>query len=226
MNEPAFLPHVARPAVTVDVVVLTLMQGALHVLVVERGRDPFKGALALPGGFLRVDKGGKGGEPLDEAAARELVEETGLSRAQVLLAQVGAFGRPGRDPRGRVITVAYFALVRPEVAPFVRAGSDASAARWVPARAARLAFDHDVILAATLERMKRDVDRGTALHLAPATFTIPELRAVHEALHGAALDPGNFRRRFLKLVERGVIEAAPGKRVTSRKPARVWRARP
>ena len=222
-----FLPHVVRPSVTVDIAVLTLIDGALHVLLVERGGRPFIGQLALPGGFVHVDAGGKGGEPLDDAAARELVEETGLSRAQVLLDQVGAFGTPGRDPRGRVVTVAYFALVRPELAAFVRAGSDARAARWVRVDEARdLAFDHDRILATTLARMRADVDRGAlALHLAPTTFTIAELREVHEALHGRALDAGNFRRRFLRLVEQGHVEPAAGKRVTSRKPAKVWRRR-
>jgi 8-oxo-dGTP diphosphatase len=221
-----FLSHRPRPSVTVDTVVLTLLEGKLQVLLVVRGAPPFQGASALPGGFVVVGSGGKGGESLDDAAARELVEETGLSRAQVLLDQVGAFGTPGRDPRGRVITVAYFALVRPELAGFVRAGSDAAAAAWAPVSALPpLAFDHARIIDATLARMRRDIDRGPlALHLAPATFTITELRAVHEALHGRALDAGNFRRRFLKLVESGVVEPASGKRVTAKKPARVWRS--
>ncbi len=221
-----FLAHHPRASVTADIVVFTLIDGALHVLLVVRGGPPFAGTHALPGGFLQVGAGGKGGEPLDDAAARELVEETGLSRAQVLLEQLGAFGTPGRDPRGRVITVAYFALVRPELAGFVKAGSDAAAAGWFPAAALPpLAFDHAAIVDAALARMRRDVDRGPlALHLAPQTFTIAELRAVHEALHGRALDPGNFRRRFLKLVDDGVVVPAPGKRVTTKKPARVWRA--
>lgn len=230
---PELLPDVLRPSVTVDMVILTLLpagrDGELQVLLVERGAPPFERTLALPGGFVQVGAGGRGGEHLDDAAARELVEETGLSRAQVLLDQVGAFGAPGRDPRGRVITVAYFALVRPELAPFVRAGSDARAARWVPVRSVageKLAFDHARILDATLARMRRDVDRGPlALHLAPETFSIAELRAVHEALHGRPLDPGNFRRRFLRLVDDGVVVPAPGKRVTGKKQAGLWRAR-
>jgi 8-oxo-dGTP diphosphatase len=221
-----FLPDVSRPSVTVDMVVLTILDGALSVLVVERGGAPFQGQLALPGGFVHVGEGGRGGESLDDAAARELVEETGLSRAQVLLTQIGAFGAPGRDPRGRVITVAYTALVRPEVAAFVRAGSDAAAARWVSVTQARsLAFDHDAIVRATLERVRHDVERtSTALHLAPETFSIAELRAVFEALLGRTLDAGNFRRRFLRLLEDGVIEKAPGTRVTARKRAQVFRA--
>lgn len=222
----AFLPDVVRPSVTVDMVILTILDGALSLLLVERGGDPFKGRLALPGGFVHVGEGGRGGESLDDAAARELVEETGLSRAQVLLTQIGAFGTPGRDPRGRVITVAYTALVRPEVAAFVRAGSDAAAARWMRVTQAHgLAFDHDAIVRATLGRVRHDVERtATALHLAPETFTVGELRAVFEALLGRALDAGNFRRRFLRLVEDGVIEKAAGSRVTARKRAQVFRA--
>lgn len=223
-----FLPQVTRPSVTVDMVILTILDGALSVLLVERGGAPFQGELALPGGFVHVGPGGKGGESLDDAAARELVEETGLSRAQVLLKQIGAFGKPGRDPRGRVITVAYSALVRPEVASFVRAGSDAAAARWLSvtkAKAKGLAFDHDLILQATLQHMRNDVERtATALHLAPETFSIGELRAVFEALLGRTLDAGNFRRRFLRLVEDGVVAKAPGSRVTARKRAQVFRA--
>ncbi len=221
-----FLPEVVRPSVTVDMVILTILDSALSLLLVDRGVDPFKGKLALPGGFVHVGDGGRGGESLDDAAARELVEETGLSRAQVLLTQIGAFGTPGRDPRGRVITVAYTALVRPEVATFVRAGSDAAAARWLPVAKARgLAFDHDAIVRATLARVRHDVERtSTVLHLAPETFSVAELRVVFEALLGRALDAGNFRRRFLRLVEDGVVVKAPGTRVTGRKRAQVFRA--
>jgi 8-oxo-dGTP diphosphatase len=214
-----------RPSVTVDMVILTILEGSLHVLVVERGREPFPGALALPGGFVHIDDGGRGGESLDQAAARELLEETGLSRAQVSLTQVGACGRPGRDPRGRVITVAYRALVRPEIAPFVKAGSDAAAARWSRVSTLpHLAFDHDAIVAATLRGVRHDVDRtGIALHLAPEVFSVAELRTVFQALNDRAIDAGNFRRRFLRLVEDGVIERAKGTRVTGRKRAQVFR---
>lgn len=208
-------------------VILTILEGALHILVVERGGRPFQGELALPGGFVHIGEGGRGGESLDDAAARELVEETGLSRAQVLLTQIGAFGRPGRDPRGRVITVAYAALVRPEVAAFVRAGSDAAAARWSPLSALPpLAFDHNAIVAVTLARVRAEVDRtAIALHLAPEVFSVAELRTVFQALHGHPLDAGNFRRRFLRMLEDGVIEQTRGTRVTGRKRAQVFRAR-
>ena len=220
------LPHVTRPSVTVDMVVLTILNDALHVLLVERGAPPFLGALALPGGFVHIGPGGHNGESLDDAAARELVEETGLSRAQVLLTQIGAFGTPGRDPRGRVITVAYAALVRPEVAPFVRAGTDAAAVRWSPTSSMpHLAFDHDAIVAATLARVRLEVDRtAMALHLAPEVFSVAELRAVFQILHGHTIDAGNFRRRFLRLLDDGVTELTHGARVTSRKRAQVFRA--
>jgi 8-oxo-dGTP diphosphatase len=222
-----FLAQYARPSFTVDIVVLTVRGGALSILLVERGIEPFKGKLALPGGFVQVGVGGVGGEDVDDAAARELVEETGLAPTQVPLVQVRAFGAPYRDPRGRVITAGYLALVKPELAAFVRAGSDAAHAAFHPltdALLARLAFDHKDIVSATLEFVRRDLEIGTlAFALVPATFTMRELREVHELLGGAPLDPGNFRRKFLRLVSDGIVEPADGTRVTGRRPAQVWR---
>jgi 8-oxo-dGTP diphosphatase len=245
-----------RPSVTVDLVVFTVLDRLLHVLLVRRGEHPFKGRWALPGGFVRVnDDRTDQGEDLDAAAHRELLEETGLSHTasgNVFLDQVRTFGRPGRDPRMRVISVAYYALVRPTLVPLIRAGGDVSHAKWFdvgelalpgtagagggagarPRRAAgktaeggpELAFDHDEILAAALDRMRADLDRtGIAFELVAETFTIQELRAVHEAIRGEPLDPGNFRKRFLRLIEDGVIEAARGKRPTVSKPASVYR---
>jgi 8-oxo-dGTP diphosphatase len=222
-----FLPHVARPAVTVDIVVLTVLDGVLHVLLIERGGPPFLGQRALPGGFVRVEEGGVGGESLDDAAARELHEETGLAPSRVLLEQVGVCGRPGRDPRGRTITVAFMALVPPTLAAFVRAGSDAADARFVPVTAATgLAFDHDTIVQAALGALRDDVRRGgpLALALVPDPFTIPELQAVHEVLLGTTLHDGPFRRRFDRLLDDGVVVRAPGQRVTGRRPAAVYSA--
>lgn len=223
----------ARPSVTVDVAVFTVIDGVLHVLAVRRSEHPFKGRWALPGGFVRVgDARGDQGEDLDAAAYRELLEETGLSRslpAPIFLDQVRAFGKPGRDPRTRVISVAYYALVRPTLVPLVRAGGDAAQARWLDVGellgdASRLAFDHAEILGAALARLRADLDRTSlAFELVPETFTIPELRAVHEAVRGEPLDPGNFRKRFLRLIEDGVIEPAKGKRTTASKPANVYR---
>ncbi len=226
----------ARPSVTVDLAVFTIIDKLLHVLFVRRNEHPFKGHWALPGGFVRVgDDRHDQGEDLDEAARRELFEETGLSHTasgSVFLEQVHTFGRPGRDPRMRVFSVAYYALVRPTLVPLIRAGGDVSHAKWfdvtelAPAKKARteLAFDHAEILDAALARMRADLDRtAIAFELVPETFTIQELRAVHEAIRGDTLDPGNFRKRFLRLIEDGVIEPARGKRATASKPASVYR---
>lgn len=220
-----------RPSVTVDLVIFTVIDKLLHVLLVRRNEHPFKGRWALPGGFVRVtDDRREQGEDLDAAAHRELLEETGLSHtatASVFLEQVRAFGKPGRDPRMRVISVAYYALVRPTLVPMIKAGGDVSHAKWVEVgeiAATDLAFDHDEVVSAALARMRADLDRtGIAYELVPETFTIQELRTVHEAIGGAPLDPGNFRKKFLRWTEDGVIEGARGKRPTASKPASVYR---
>lgn len=220
-----------RPSVTVDLVVFTVIDKLLHVLLVRRNEHPYKGRWALPGGFVRVSDDRKDqGEDLDAAAHRELLEETGLSHtatASVFLEQVKAFGKPGRDPRMRVISVAYYALVRPTLVPMIKAGGDVSHAKWIDVNelsASELAFDHDEIALAALARMRADLDRTSiAYELVPETFTIQELRSVHEAIGGTILDPGNFRKKFLRAIEDGVIEAARGKRATASKPASVYR---
>jgi 8-oxo-dGTP diphosphatase len=216
-----------RPSVTVDVVAVSVIDAELRVLLVERGEHPFKGAWALPGGFVRVGDGHRDqGEDLDAAAKRELLEETALNPEDVHLEQLGAFGRAGRDPRMRVITVAYCALVRPDLVPLVRSGGDAAAAEWVRVAdldPARLAFDHHAIIEQALARIAERVDSASvAGSLVPKTFTIPELRHVHAIVTGKPQDPGNFRRRFERLLEEGVIALAPGKRITASKPAAVY----
>ncbi len=219
-----------RPSVTVDLVVLSVVDGELRVLLVRRAGHPFKGAWALPGGFVRVgDAHRDQGEGLEDAAARELEEETGLRAEDVYLEQLGAFGQPGRDPRMRVITVAYYALVRPDLVPLVRAGGDAAAANWVTVgklRRADLAFDHHAILQAALARLAERIDTtAVAASLVPATFTVAELRHVHGIVRGEAQDAGNFRRRFTRMLEDRVVEQAPGKRITASKPATLYRFR-
>jgi 8-oxo-dGTP diphosphatase len=218
----------ARPAVSVDVVALTILGSELRALLVRRREHPFKGAWALPGGFVRVGDGRRDqGEDIDAAARRELEEETGLSPDDSLLAQLGAFGAAGRDPRMRVITIAYYALVRPDRAPLVKAGGDAAAAAWVAVDAlqpSQLAFDHDAILRRAVATVAERIGASdVASSLVPATFTIPELRHVHAILARKPQDPGNFRRRFERMLEDGVIERAPGKRITASKPAAVYR---
>jgi 8-oxo-dGTP diphosphatase len=217
-----------RPSVTVDVVALTIQDGGLRVLLIKRGEPPFRGRWALPGGFVRVGGGAKGrGESLDEAVARELSEETGLTPRQVYVEQLGAFGEPERDPRMRVISVAYYALVRPDLVPRVRAGGDASEAAWLePSRKLELAFDHAAIIEAARKRIRERIDGSAiAASLVPARFTIPELRTTYAIVTGETQDPGNFRRRFQSLLDARVVERAPGMRATSSKPAAIYKFR-
>ncbi|MGH2672638.1 MAG: NUDIX hydrolase [Actinomycetota bacterium] len=180
-------------AVAVDLVVLTIRSERLCALVVKRGIVPFKGRWALPGGFVLPDEG------LAEAAVRELEEETGLAELPVHLEQLATYGRPRRDPRGRVISVAHLALA-PDL-PTPRAGSDAAAARWTPvdellAEPRGLAFDHQRILADGVERARAKLEY-TPLGAAfcPEEFTISELRHVYEVVWGKPLDPRNFHRK-------------------------------
>ena len=215
-----------RPAVTVDLVVLTLVDTDLKVLLVQRREHPFKDCWALPGGFLRVGDTRKDqGEDLEEAARRELQEETRLDPRQIYLEQLYTFGGAGRDPRMRVVTVAYYAQVRPDLAPFVEAGGDAAHAGWHSlGKLPPLAFDHAQIVERAIERVRGKIDYSNlAFELVPPTFTIAELRAVREVLKGKNYDPGNFRRRFQRMLTDGVIARAPGKRHTASKPALVYR---
>ncbi|MGH9225676.1 MAG: NUDIX hydrolase [Acidimicrobiales bacterium] len=183
-------------AVTVDLVVLTVADGELVVVTVRRGVKPYKGRLALPGGFVLA------GEDLLDAAVRELREETGLSSVRAHLEQLATYGSPRRDPRGRVVTVAYLALVPEPPTPV--AGSDAADAVWVPVDrllldldgAERLAFDHQRILGDGVERARAKLEYSPlAAAFCPDDFTIAELRRVYEAVWGTSLDPRNFHRK-------------------------------
>jgi len=218
-----------RPSVTVDLVVFTVFDSDLKVLLIERGEEPFAGSWALPGGFVRVENTPDSrGEGLDAAAYRELQEETGLTPSQVHLEQLCAFGRPFRDPRFRVSTIAYPALVQPHLA--LTAGTDAADARWFSVRQEvpemSLAFDHAQILAAALSRVQEQIEaRPIAFRLVGPTFSKSELRAVYETLRGVPYDPSNFARRFTRWEREGMIEKAPGKRITGARRAQVYRFR-
>ncbi|MBI1945972.1 MAG: NUDIX hydrolase [Deltaproteobacteria bacterium] len=216
--------------VAVDVAAFTVLDADLKVLLIQRGLPPR--ALALPGGFVRCgDVARDQGEDLEQAARRELLDETRLPLPQqgtgaLPLVQVGVFGAPDRDPRARVIAVAYLAVVPPELAAFVRAGSDAAAVAWyrvAELREVPLAFDHAEIARCALDRLRRDVDvTPLARALVPAAFSVAELRAAVDAVRGRAADPGNFRRRFRHLLDDGVVRPAPGRRVTGRRQAAVF----
>jgi 8-oxo-dGTP diphosphatase len=176
-------------AVTADLVVFTIRDGELCVLLVRRGEEPFLGSWALPGGFVRP------GEDLDQAAERELVEETSLTGVAAHLEQLRSYGAPDRDPRMRVITVAYLALV-PSL-PVPVAGGDASDACWLPVRdVTGLAFDHAAVLADGLERARAKLEYSPlATAFCPAEFTVAELRRVYEIVWDTVLDPRNFHRK-------------------------------
>ena len=195
----------------------------LHVLLVERGQEPYRGHWALPGGFVRPD------EDLDAAAARELEEEAGLTGDSSFLEQLASYGRPDRDPRMRVITVAYWAACR-QIVP--RSGGDASAADLLPVadienRSLRLAFDHQRIVEDALERLRSKLEyTAVAAKFCPPEFTISELRRVYEAVWDEGLDPGNFQRIVR---QNGTFYQAPPSRradaTRGGRPASLWSAR-
>jgi 8-oxo-dGTP diphosphatase len=199
--------------VTVDIVIFTLREGSLQVLLVKRGVPPFEGQYAIPGGFIRGD------ESLEEAALRELHEETGVRNE--FLEQLYTFGDPKRDPRGRVITVAYYALIASDKLSLV-AGADAAEAQWFPASSVPpLAFDHKSILDYALERLRNKLEYTTVgFQLLPEKFTLGELQAVYEAILGRPLDKRNFRRKLALL---SILKPLREWQRTGRKPAQLFR---
>ncbi|AXG77121.1 NUDIX hydrolase [Streptomyces paludis] len=211
-------------AVTVDLAVFTVRENRLHVLLVERGEDPYRGDWALPGGFVRPE------ESAGQAARRELAEETGLSEATagaLHLEQLRTYSDPDRDPRMRVVSVAYAALV-PDL-PEPRGGGDAAAARWTEyAGRGPLAFDHGRILADACDRIGARLEYTClATAFCPPVFTLGELRQVYETVWGVPLDSPNFRRKVLTTP--GFVQAleGPPRRTGGRgKPATLYRAGP
>ena len=218
---PGYDKYAFEPfAVTADLAVLTIRAGALHVLLVERGQEPYAGHWALPGGFVAPD------ESAETAARRELAEETGLSDVSGLhLEQLRTYSEPDRDPRMRVVTVAFAALLPDPPEP--HAGSDAAQARWLPYDSlGPLAFDHDRILADAHERVGAKLEYSClATAFCPPEFTLGELQQVYETVWGRELDRPNFRRKVLATP--GFVEPVPGaaKLTGGRgKPAALYRA--
>ena len=181
-----------RPALTVDCVVFGVDDEDLKVLLIQRDLDPFAGAWALPGGFVQME------ENLSDAARRELREETGLER--VFLEQLFTFGDVGRDPRGRVVSVAYYALVR-LMEHRVQAATDARDAMWFPVwDTPSLAFDHERILRRALERLKGKVRyQPIGFELLPKKFTLSQLQGLYETILERELDRRNFRKKILSM---------------------------
>jgi 8-oxo-dGTP diphosphatase len=183
-----------RPALTVDCVIFGLDESSkLKVLLIQRAGDPFKDAWALPGGFVDMD------EDLEAAALRELEEETGVK--DVFIEQLYTFGTPGRDPRGRVVSVAYFALVNLAAHP-VQAASDARNVKWFELeQIPKLAFDHDLIMQVAINRLRGKVRyQPIGFELLPEEFTLTQLQKLYETILGVEkLNKRNFRTRILKM---------------------------
>ncbi len=203
------------PAIAVDMLIFTMGEHDLMVLLVQRRGEPFAGHWAFPGGFVDPE------ESLDQAAARELREETTVS--DVYLEQLYTFGEPRRDPRGRVISVAYFALVRQPLD--VVGGDDAADARWFPlGNLPPLAFDHKLILDYALERVRNKVEYTNVVYsLLPETFTLTELQRVYEVILGRHLDKRNFRKKIGSLDL--VAPTGDLRRDGAHRPAKLYRFR-
>ncbi|MGA9672987.1 MAG: NUDIX domain-containing protein [Terracidiphilus sp.] len=198
--------------ITVDIVVFTVSEQKLKVLLIQRGIPPFKGQYALPGGFVLAN------ETLDAAAFRELSEETGTEN--IYLEQLYTFGDPKRDPRGRVVTVAYYALVPTGKSPLL-AGTDAASAGLFPVEALpTLAFDHGKIIEYAVNRLRNKLEyTSVGFELLPKKFTLTTLQMLHEAILGRSLDKRNFRRKILST---GLLTASKEMEITGRKPARLY----
>jgi len=241
-----------RPSVTVDLVIFTIIDNDLKMLLIKRKGHPFQGHWAMPGGFVNVGTADVDhGEDLESAAHRELEEKTGLPKGSCYLEQLYTFGEPNRDHRTRVISVAYYALVRSTLAPLVKAGG-ADDARWFSVSQlwetgwvegtddvvkplgetkvlgslynATLAFDHRLVLQKAVERIQGKIDYAPiAFDLVPETFTVSDLMSVYEVVKGKNFRETTFRKKFNRMLEDGIIEKASGKRSTGKRPASVYR---
>lgn len=206
-----------RPALTVDIVVFTLQDNQLKVLLIQRKEKPYQDYWALPGGFVNME------ESLEEAASRELSEETGLRQAY--LEQLYTYGAPQRDPRGRVVSVAYYALIRPDAFVRLEGDTDAAQAAWFPTKTLPvLAFDHAEIITYAIHRLQYKLEySAVGFELLPEMFTLSEIQSTYEIILGESLDKRNFRRRIL---EANIIELTDSLRSGEGRPARLYRYRP
>ena len=189
-NENKYCYKYPHPAVTTDCVIFSFDGERLQVLLIERGIEPYKGRWAFPGGFLKMD------ETAEEGARRELKEETGLDSAY--MEQFHTFSTPERDPRERVITIAYYALVKIQE---VKGGDDAASARWFPLdEIPSLAFDHDYILRVATQRLREQIHfQPIGFELLPEKFTLKELQLLYEAILGINFDRRNFSKKMMHL---------------------------
>ena len=190
MEENKYCYKYPHPAVTTDCVIFGFNGERLQVLLIERGIEPYKGRWAFPGGFLKID------ETAEEGALRELKEETGLEGAY--LEQFHTFSAPERDPRERVITIAYYALVKIQE---VKGGDDAASARWFPLDdIPSLAFDHDYILRMATQRLREQIHfQPIGFELLPEKFTLKELQLLYESILGINFDRRNFAKKMMHL---------------------------
>lgn len=206
-------PH---PAVTVDIVIFTIRDQQLKLLLIRRACKPYQGKWALPGGFVDMD------EDLDSAARRELEEETGVSN--VFLEQLYTFGAPARDPRERVITVAYFALI-PSDKIKLQAATDAEAVGWFAMNELPvLAFDHPDIIKLSLQRLVAKLDYSTiALQFLPDSFTLNQIQGIYEIIYQQEVDKRNFRKWLLSLGQ--IEETGKLSKGAAHRPAKLYKAR-
>ncbi|HKX41499.1 MAG TPA: NUDIX domain-containing protein [Burkholderiaceae bacterium] len=202
---------------TVDIALLTLRDEALHVLLLKRDREPFKGSLALPGGYVHVTED----QSAEDAAARVLREKSGI--VSPYLEQLATFSGPGRDPRGWSVSIAFYALVPAALL----AGHDRSAERRLQpvAKLPALPFDHARIVASAVERVRSKSQYSSLpVYLCGESFTLPQLQSVYEAVLGEAVNKVSFRR---KMDELGMLEAIPGAQTSggAHRPAQLYRLR-
>lgn len=203
------------PSVAVDMVVFTASEDALKVLLIKRGRDPFAGHWCLPGGFMHID------ESPEDAALRELREETGVK--DVYLEQLYTFGEPERDPRGRVISISYFALVdSSKIKPFVTGQEKIENVRWCSVTSLpKLGFDHSDIIDYALKRLRYKMEyTAVGLELLPDRFTLTQLQNIYEVILNEDIDKRNFRK---KIISMGIVESTGHMKKGSHRPALLYR---